>query len=202
MSVRPCLSCAGVPIGGSHLGAFFPWAQGHGHVGSLQPQHEAANLVVPGQLPDGLELQAPAPRLPLCRPQGARAPRLLSFPSSEYMRVCCLTLLKFHADTAGVARCRVALRGWRGRAKTKGSGKPSFWRGWAKFLTGFPTGLFHRDPRAQAAVYSVAFNPQTSIIASGSKDRTVRLWQPTVYVPRPFPASPPVGQSPLLVFRI
>ncbi len=32
----------------------------------------------------------------------------------------------------------------------------------------------------QAGVYSVAFSPTHALIASGSKDRTVRLWQPTV----------------------
>lgn len=32
----------------------------------------------------------------------------------------------------------------------------------------------------QAGVYSVAFSPVHALIASGSKDRTVRLWQPTV----------------------
>ncbi len=32
----------------------------------------------------------------------------------------------------------------------------------------------------QAAVYSVAFSPTHALIASGSKDRTIRLWQPTV----------------------
>ena len=35
----------------------------------------------------------------------------------------------------------------------------------------------------KAAVYSVAFSPAASLIASGSKDRTVRLWLPTVCVP-------------------
>jgi hypothetical protein len=32
----------------------------------------------------------------------------------------------------------------------------------------------------QAGVYSVAFSPTHALIASGSKDRTIRLWQPTV----------------------
>ena len=32
----------------------------------------------------------------------------------------------------------------------------------------------------QAAVYSVAFSKAHNLIASGSKDKTVRLWQPTV----------------------
>jgi len=32
----------------------------------------------------------------------------------------------------------------------------------------------------QAAVYSVAFSKARNLIASGSKDKTVRLWQPTV----------------------
>ena len=32
----------------------------------------------------------------------------------------------------------------------------------------------------QAAVYSVAFDGVNGLIASGSKDKTVRLWHPTV----------------------
>ena len=33
----------------------------------------------------------------------------------------------------------------------------------------------------KAAVHSVAYCPVTGLVASGSKDRTVRLWIPTVY---------------------
>lgn len=32
----------------------------------------------------------------------------------------------------------------------------------------------------RGAVYSVAFSPSHSLIASGSQDCTVRVWQPTV----------------------
>ena len=35
----------------------------------------------------------------------------------------------------------------------------------------------------QGSVYGVDFSHVTGQIASGSKDRTIRLWQPTVYVP-------------------
>ena len=37
----------------------------------LQPEHEAAHHSEPGQLADGVELQAADARLPLRRPQGA-----------------------------------------------------------------------------------------------------------------------------------
>ena len=63
------------------------------------------------------------------------------------------------------------------------------WGGWAGGRTSRLTGLrFHLWPPTsagpiQAAVYSVAFSPTTPLIASGSKDRTVRLWPPTVCVP-------------------
>ena len=35
----------------------------------------------------------------------------------------------------------------------------------------------------QASVHSVAFSEANGLIASGSKDRTVRLWLPTACVP-------------------
>jgi hypothetical protein len=38
--------------------------------------------------------------------------------------------------------------------------------------------------RLQAGVYSVTYSPAHPLIASGSKDRTIRLWQPTVWVGR------------------
>ena len=34
----------------------------------------------------------------------------------------------------------------------------------------------------KAAVLAVAYCPVTGLVASGSKDRTVRMWIPTVYV--------------------
>ncbi len=37
----------------------------------LQQQHEAADIRLPGQLRDGLELQAAAARVSVCWPQGA-----------------------------------------------------------------------------------------------------------------------------------
>ena len=36
------------------------------------------------------------------------------------------------------------------------------------------------DSRPQEAVYSVDFSAPNGILASGSKDKTVRLWQTTV----------------------
>lgn len=162
------------PVRGPHAGALLPRPQGRGHVGRVQQQPEAAHLGVAGRRGDGVELQAAAARLPLRGPHGAAA----AGRRGHWVAVAAGSGRRRGRWPRAAAACsggrRLGVRPMRG-GQPAGHGSPPFVPPCAR-----PAHLPTHPHILQAAVYSVAFSPLHNIIASGSKDRSVRLWQPTV----------------------